>query len=264
MLILDVEMPHLSGIELCQIVRNDSRWSSLPIIFLTAHTDPQVVNTVFAMGADDFVNKPIVGPELVTRIINRLDRIKLLKRMAEIDPLTKVFNRHKSTQTLDEYLHLAQRNHQSVCFAMLDLDRFKQVNDLYGHATGDSILSYVGQLLNRSLRSEDTIARWGGEEFAVGMYGMSKQEGAQRLDKVLSTLRQEKFVAPDGSQFRITFSAGVAQYPEDGLDLQALYCAADIALYQAKEAGRDRVLPTKTELMPVEPLGSASFSDKIS
>jgi diguanylate cyclase (GGDEF)-like protein len=258
MLILDVEMPHLSGIELCQIVRNDSRWSSLPIVFLTAHTDPQIVNTVFAMGADDFVNKPIVGPELVTRIINRLDRINLLKRMAEIDPLTKVYNRHKSTQTLDEYLHLAQRNQQSVCFAILDLDCFKQINDLYGHATGDSVLCYMGQLLNRSLRSEDTVARWGGEEFVVGMYGMSKQEGVQRLNAVLSMLHQEKFAAPDGRQFHVTFSAGVAQYPEDGADLQALYHAADIALYEAKKAGRDRVLPTAAEVMQVDSAGITS------
>ncbi len=262
MLILDVEMPHLSGIELCQIVRNDSRWSSLPIVFLTAHTDPQVVNTVFAMGADDFVSKPIVGPELVTRIINRLDRIKLLKRMAEIDPLTKVYNRHKSTQTFDEYLHLAQRSQQSVCFAILDLDCFKQVNDLYGHAIGDSVLCYMGQLLNRSLRSEDTVARWGGEEFVVGMYGMGKQEGVQRLSTILSVLHQEKFTALDGRQFHVTFSAGVAQYPEDGVDLQALYCAADIALYQAKKAGRDRVLPTTTEITPAEPVNITAQSYK--
>jgi diguanylate cyclase (GGDEF)-like protein len=167
--------------------------------------------------------------------------------MAEIDPLTKVSNRHTSTQTLEEYLRLAQRNHQSVCFAILDLDCFKQVNDLYGHATGDSVLCHIGQLLNRSLRSEDSVARWGGEEFVVGMYGMGKQEGVQRLTKILHTLRGEKFAAPDGRKFQVTFSAGVAQYPEDGLDLQALYRAADIALYQAKKAGRDRVFPTNVE-----------------
>ncbi|WP_019498572.1 response regulator [Pseudanabaena sp. PCC 6802] len=247
LLILDIEMPNLNGIELCQIVRNDSRWSSLPILFLTAHTDPQIVNTVFAVGADDFVCKPIVGPELVTRIINRLDRIKLIKRMAEIDPLTKVANRHTSTQTLEEYLHLAQRNQQPVCFAILDLDCFKQVNDLYGHAAGDLVLCHVGQLLNRSLRSEDSVARWGGEEFAIGMYGMTKQDGVQRLTTILNSLRSEKFTAPSGDRFQVTFSAGVAQYPEDGLDLQSLYLAADLALYQAKKAGRDRISPTNTE-----------------
>jgi diguanylate cyclase (GGDEF)-like protein len=244
LLILDIEMPNLNGIELCQIVRNDSRWSSLPILFLTAHTDPQIVNTVFALGADDFVCKPIVGPELVTRIINRLDRIKLIKRMAEIDPLTKVANRHTSTQTLEEYLHLAQRNQQSVCFAILDLDCFKQINDLYGHATGDLVLCHMGQLLNRSLRSEDSVARWGGEEFAIGMYGMTKQDGVQRLTAILDSLHDKRFIAPNGREFQVSFSAGVAQYPEDGLDLQSLYHAADMALYQAKKAGRDRIFPT--------------------
>jgi len=83
MLILDVEMPHSSGIELCQVVRNDPNWSELPILFLTVHSDADIVNQVYSVGADDFVSKPIVGPELVTRIVNRLERIKLLKHMAQ-------------------------------------------------------------------------------------------------------------------------------------------------------------------------------------
>ncbi|MDX2239447.1 MAG: response regulator [Leptolyngbyaceae cyanobacterium bins.302] len=83
LLILDIEMPEIGGIELCQIVRNDAHWSSLPILFLTAHTDADTVNQVFSVGADDFVSKPIVGPELVTRIINRLERIRLLQNLAD-------------------------------------------------------------------------------------------------------------------------------------------------------------------------------------
>ncbi|GBE94994.1 response regulator [Nostoc cycadae] len=83
MLILDVEMPHTNGIELCQVVRNDPNWSELPILFLTVHTDADIVNQVYSVGADDFVSKPIVGPELVTRIVNRLERIKLLRRMVQ-------------------------------------------------------------------------------------------------------------------------------------------------------------------------------------
>lgn len=83
LLILDIEMPQIGGIELCQVVRNDSRWGSLPILFLTAHTDADTVNQVFSVGADDFVSKPIVGPELVTRLINRLERIRLLRHLAK-------------------------------------------------------------------------------------------------------------------------------------------------------------------------------------
>ncbi|MBW4621713.1 MAG: response regulator [Cyanosarcina radialis HA8281-LM2] len=83
LLILDIEMPHVNGIELCQSVRNDPRWSDLPILFLTVHNDAEILERVFSVGADDFVSKPIVGPELVTRIINRLDRVKLLRRAAQ-------------------------------------------------------------------------------------------------------------------------------------------------------------------------------------
>jgi DNA-binding response OmpR family regulator/HPt (histidine-containing phosphotransfer) domain-containing protein len=84
LLILDIEMPQISGIELCQIVRNDAYWSGLPILFLTAHTEADTVTQVFSVGADDFVTKPIVGPELVTRIINRLERIRLLRQLAKV------------------------------------------------------------------------------------------------------------------------------------------------------------------------------------
>jgi PAS domain S-box-containing protein len=83
LLILDIEMPHIGGLELCQEVRHDPSWSELPILFLTVHSDAEILNQVFSVGADDFVNKPIIGPELVTRIINRLERVKLLRRVSQ-------------------------------------------------------------------------------------------------------------------------------------------------------------------------------------
>lgn len=244
LLILDIEMPEIRGIELCQQVRNDTRWGALPILFLTVHTDSDTVNQVFSAGADDFVYKPIVGPELVTRIINRLERTRFLRNLAEIDPLTQLATRQKSTQDLDILLRLASRQKQPVCLAVLDLDQFKQVNDRYGHATGDEVLHQVGLLLRRSFRTEDVVARWGGEEFVIGLYGTQKQDAAQRLKTVLDILHQEPLEVslPDKRSkslqgLRVTFSAGVAQYPEDGHDLHTLYQAADAALYQAKTPG---------------------------
>jgi len=207
------------------------------------------------VGADDFVSKPIVGPELVTRIINRLERIKLLRNLAETDPIARVSNRHKSTQDLDKFLSKAQHHSQPLCLAILDLDGFKQVNDRYGHAMGDAVLRRVGELMKRSaLRSsaslslggEDVVSRWGGDEFVIGMYGMTKRDGQQRLMDVLETLRLEEFTAPDHTKFRVTFSTGIAQYPEDGTDLQSLYRSADAALSEAKKAGRDRLLKSES------------------
>jgi DNA-binding response OmpR family regulator len=84
LVILDVEMPELSGIDLCQVVRNDPRWSELPVLFLSAHTDAKTVHQVFTVGADDYVNKPIVGPELVARVLNRLDRAQILRNWRKL------------------------------------------------------------------------------------------------------------------------------------------------------------------------------------
>lgn len=243
LLILDVEMPQLSGIELCQVVRNEPRWSGLPVLFLTAHTDADTVHQVFACGGDDYVTKPVVGPELVTRILNRLERTQLLRTMAETDPLTGLANRRKSIQDLNQLLRLGDRYNQPLCFAIIDLDHFKQVNDSYGHAAGDTVLRRLGEMLLRTFRSEDVVARWGGEEFIVGMYGMTKKHGVARLVEFLALWRQELFPDSNGSEFAVTFSAGVAEYPLEGSDLQLLYRCADKALYQAKAAGRNCIMP---------------------
>jgi diguanylate cyclase (GGDEF)-like protein len=244
LLVLDVDMPHLNGIELCRVVRNDPRWRDLPVLFLTAATDAGTVRRVFAAGADDFVSKPIVGPELVARIMNRLERTQLHRSMAETDALTGVANRRKSDQVLTQFLRLAERHRQPLSLAILDLDHFKQVNDRYGHAAGDAVLRRLGRLLLRSFRGEDVVARWGGEEFVVGMYGMTRERAVPRLGAVLAALRREEFTTATGDRWQVSFSAGVAEYPRDGTDVQSLYRAADQALYRAKQSGRNQVLPT--------------------
>ncbi|WP_250122975.1 response regulator [Chroococcidiopsis sp. CCMEE 29] len=96
LLILDVEMPQLSGIDLCQVVRNDPRWSDLPVLFLSAHRDMETVTRVFTAGADDYVSKPVLEPELIARVLNRLERTYILHKLAETDILTGVANRRKS------------------------------------------------------------------------------------------------------------------------------------------------------------------------
>ena len=243
LVMLDVDMPHLSGIELCRSVRNDPRWNGLPILFLTARTDGETVYRVFAAGADDYVTKPIVGPELLTRITNRLERVRLYRIMAETDFLTGVANPRKATQVLDRLLHLASRHGQPVSIAVLDLDHFKKVNDQHGHAAGDAVLRRLGDLLLRGFRTEDLVSRWGGEEFVLGLYGMTRAAGVERVTAALRALRRERFVDLNGIEFQVTFSAGIAQFPDDGSDFPSLYRAADEALYVAKASGRDQAIP---------------------
>lgn len=242
LLILDVEMPCINGIELCQVVRNDPLWSGIPILFLTAHTDAETMQQVFMAGADDFVRKPVVGPELVTRILNRLERSRLLQTLSEIDTLTEVANRRKSTEALMQLLESCKTNQRPFCFAILDLDQLKTINHQHSHAAGDQVLFHFGKLLQQTFHSEDVVGRWGGTEFVVGMAGMTKQEGEQRISEVLKNLREMIFTSASGISFHTTCSAGVADATQENLDLQILYQMADDALKQAKKQGGDRII----------------------
>jgi diguanylate cyclase (GGDEF)-like protein len=243
LLMVDFDLPRWSGLELCKVVRNDTRWSALPVLCLTANADADTVQRVFDAGADDYVSKPIVGTELVTKVVNRLQRIELYRIMAEIDPLTGVANRLKATEALDRLLRLAKRQRQVFSLALLDLDNFKQINDRYGHGTGDEALRRLGSLLARTFRAEDVVARLGGEEFIVGMYGMPRIGGVLKLTTLLESLGDETPPRVRNDGVSLTFSGGVAQFPDDGQDLDALMDAADTAQYRAKESGKNRVFP---------------------
>ncbi|NJK53817.1 MAG: GGDEF domain-containing protein [Leptolyngbyaceae cyanobacterium SU_3_3] len=117
------------------------------------------------------------------------------------------------------------------------MNQFGNINHHYGHDAGDAVLRQFGQRLRQAFQSEDLVSRWGGEEFAIGMYGMTQEEGVQRLNAVLDLLQQEPFTISDPGSLSVTFCAEVAQYPEDGLEVRSLYLAAAAALDQAKQAG---------------------------
>jgi diguanylate cyclase (GGDEF)-like protein len=250
LIVLDFDMPDVSGLDLCRIVRNDPRWDHLPILFLTARTDPTIIQQLFAAGADDYVAKPVIAPEILTRIVNRLERARLQRTMAECDPLTGLANRYKAELVFDQFFRLAERQGVPVALAILDVDRFKGINDQYGHAIADQVLQYLGQLLLQRFRGYDVAARWGGEEFVIGMFGVDRDFARQRLIEILDAFQKEEFVDSGGTHFSVTFSAGVTEYPADGTTLQDLYRAADAALYQAKAAGRARVFPSTWGIDP--------------
>jgi diguanylate cyclase (GGDEF)-like protein len=241
LLILDVDMPGVNGPELCRTVRNDPRWSGLAVIFATAHTDVATVEEVFSAGADDYIAKPIVGPEFVSRVANRLERVRLYRAQAETDYLTGLSSRAKADESLAQLATLADRFSEPLSVAMLDVDNFKLVNDRHGHPVGDTVLRRLGEHLRRDFRGNDVVGRWGGEEFIVGMYGMTREDAVRRLTDTLERFREEQFPSGEAT-LRVSFSAGIAEYPSDGLDLSTVSRAADEALYRAKAAGRARVV----------------------
>jgi diguanylate cyclase (GGDEF)-like protein len=176
-----------------------------------------------------------------------MERFALHRMLAETDALTGVANRSSSTQKLEQLVQLAHRFGEPLSLAIIDLDGFKAVNDRYGHALGDVVLQRIGDLLRQTFRGEDVIGRWGGEEFVVGMYGMTGADAEQRLLDLLSVFTATSFAADDGTLFNVSFSAGFAEGGVDGQGLAALYRSADAALYRAKGAGRARVMAARAE-----------------
>jgi diguanylate cyclase (GGDEF)-like protein len=240
LVILDFDMPGITGPELCRTLRNDQRWQGMPLLFLTSRGTPDSVHEMFDAGADDYVRKPFIGPELLARIANRLERVQLYRTLADVDALTGAFNRRKSVEDIERLLRLAARAGQPVSLSILDIDYFKAINDGHGHPAGDGVLRGVGAALHRFLRGDDVIARWGGDEFVIAMYGMSGDDGRQRIGEFLEGIRGTRF--DDSGEVSVTMSAGLAEYPTDAADLDSLYREADKAMYIAKEEGRDRVV----------------------
>lgn len=168
-------------------------------MFLTARTDPITVDAAFAAGADDFVAKPIVAAELMTRIVNRLERVDRFRQLADLDQLTGVPNRRGAEPAIEELL---ADTTTPAAFVIVDLDHFKSVNDRFGHAAGDEVLRTFGALARRSIRAGDVVSRWGGEEFVFVLAGMSRAEVVSRFDQLLLATAEHQLIAPDRTATR--------------------------------------------------------------
>ncbi len=226
LLILDVEMPEIDGIELCQTLRSDPNWQELPTLFLTAKRDATTIQNIFEVGGDDYIAKPVVGAELIARIHNRLDRSRLLHNLATKDTLTGLTNRPQSSRELEFELQQARSNQQPFSLAVLKMPELQQINLQYGHQTGDRILQKWGQIIQAACREGELCAYWGNGDFILGIPNLSKTDAREQLAEILTILRKQIFTSPQGDRFQVECHCAIAQFPEDGTTLQTLYQAA--------------------------------------
>ena len=240
LILMDMYMPGCSGVELASVIRQQEAFVSIPIVFLSVETDTDKQIEALRMGADDFLTKPIKGEHLIASIKNRAERTRSLRYLMERDSLTGLLNHSNVKEQLSRELMRAKRAGSQVCFAMIDVDHFKKVNDSYGHLTGDRVLKGLARLLQERVRSTDIIGRYGGEEFAVILINTSLSNAKKIMDEIRENFSQIKQQS-DKEEFFVTFSCGLAGFP-DFSDPARLNDAADKALYQAKETGRNRVI----------------------
>lgn len=248
-ILLDVELPGMDGYEVLDHLKASDRLRHIPVVFLTGRTDSGEMVRALASGAHDYLRKPFESSELIARIEAAVreksaqdqlrQRVGELDRAARIDALTGLYNRRELDERLAGLASHGRRNGIEIGVLLVDVDRFKQINDTLGHATGDAVLQEIAVRLRAEVRAEDIVGRWGGEEFLLLAPGSDLKGRQQLAERLRRAVADGPIITRDGHRLAVTISVGCAGGPAD--DPGIVLARADAARYGAKAAGRDVV-----------------------
>jgi diguanylate cyclase (GGDEF)-like protein len=254
LILMDVQMPYMNGFEAVKAIRQyqeiqKQEW--LPIIFLSASAEETDVEEGILVGGDDYLIKPISQKMLSAKMLamqriadmrRRLVESNLaLEELASTDHLTGVANRRAFEVMLDREMTLTRRYGKDFACAIFDLDKFKAVNDNFGHGGGDAVLVEIANRIKLNLREGDIIGRLGGEEFGIIIPNMCEEEVITTFERYRNIIN-ERPVLHEGREIPITASIGIALFTGSTEKKEALLKRADDALYEAKETGRNKVV----------------------
>jgi putative two-component system response regulator len=272
LIIADWEMPGMDGMELCRQIRSQSTGTHVHFIMLTSFTDEDVLTRAFDAGVDDFLPKPFNNAAMMARLrvglrtLSIYDEISIrhqgskqlneqltnmnnrLERLAITDDLTSLYNRRQTMHRLDEHWALSHRYQRPVAIITLDIDHFKQINDVYGHSAGDVVLQGVSEAFRECIRTTDIVGRIGGEEFLIILPCQTTQEAENCAQRCRHAVASREFVFGD-HKIRTTISAGIASRRTDMSEAAELLREADAALYAAKRAGRNAVCCARSDAL---------------
>jgi diguanylate cyclase (GGDEF)-like protein len=242
LVLMDVLLPGVSGYDLVRSLRQDERYATLPVIILTTRGELDARIEAARAGGDEHLVKPVSPGLLLSTVVARVERGRFLRLLVERDGLTGLLTHTALVERARTAVARKRREpRRQLVWMMIDIDRFKAVNDTHGHPAGDHVLVRLSGLLRARLRQADVVGRYGGEEFAVVLEDISGEDAVRLVERLRSEFAAIEHRSREGVPFRVTFSAGLAAL-EDGESLSAWVNAADRALYAAKEAGRDRVV----------------------
>lgn len=256
LILLDMVMPDLSGQEVLQTLQSHSQTQQIPVIFVTAETNPQIEANALEMGAVDFITKPINPVVLIARVKTHLrlrhreqelaalyaeldQKNHQLEALSTHDQLTGLYNRVMLYDIIEKQFAYLIRHQAPCCLVMFDLDHFKSINDDYGHLVGDAVLAEIGKRLTDRLRKSDMAFRYGGEEFLIILPHADLQQATELFEQIRKDIQQHPIGGLLAGQ--VTISIGVTELtPEDNNPTAAIN-RADKALYESKHQGRNRV-----------------------
>jgi two-component system, cell cycle response regulator len=256
--ITDFMMPGIRGDELCFKVRKELNLPDLPIVVLSGVKDSDAILQMFRAGATDYMIKPFIKEELLGRITahleNRMLHSKLqtkiyeldemnqvLRKTATVDSLTGLYNRKYFLERLDEAVSRLHRYQHNMTLIIMDLDHFKDINDNFGHQTGDRILQRIASLIQKAVRRADFTARLGGEKFGILAPG-TDQEGAKMLTKKLLRIVTSGRYNIKGTEVRLSACIGVTSLSEgDTMNTEQVFQKTETRLLKAKSHGKSSI-----------------------
>ncbi|WP_294962937.1 diguanylate cyclase [Sulfurimonas sp.] len=241
LIITDYEMPKRNGLDLTLKIREKYQKDELAIIAISAVETKDIISKFLKFGANDFVNKPFEHTEVVTRVnanLELLDLFAKIRDMANKDFLTGAYNRRYFFESGEPIYAKNKRKETPMAVAMIDIDKFKNINDTYGHDIGDIAIQEIKKILDKNLRTSDLMARFGGEEFCVFLEDITIEDAKILFEKIRKAF-EENVLDANGTKILYTVSTGI--YYGFSISLDEMIRLSDEALYTAKEGGRNRV-----------------------
>ncbi|NRD73380.1 diguanylate cyclase [Shewanella sp. VB17] len=242
LILLDVIMPNMDGYEVCKQLKANSVTQNIPIIFVTGKDSDEEEEFGLQLGAVDYITKPIRPAIVIARVDTQIilkQQSDTLRSMALHDQLTHLYNRHYLIEAATNKISHIVRHGGCLSLMMIDIDHFKQVNDNFGHQSGDMVLKAVAQVLFDHNRKEDVVARFGGEEFVILLDNCSLLDTKDKAEQLRVSIEQ---LIPQN--ISVTASFGIAELKK-GEEFEQLLARADEALYSAKEQGRNCIVEAK-------------------
>lgn len=231
LLILDLDMPFLSGLELCRGVRSSTRWCELPILFLSASSDSDTIHRLFSVGADDFVNKPFTGPELATRIVNRLVRSATPRQDKDGD--SKVSS---GLDALRSILAEERARGREVALALLRVTNEESLRETHGNAAISVLNRQFGVRLSERLRDLGAVTRWRSGEYLVALAGQTLEAAKHQLELLLKAPELHQFSVGESNTVTLEFAVGLTLMRTEELTLEAALRQCQRSLNKAEQS----------------------------
>ncbi|MEA3290307.1 MAG: diguanylate cyclase [Campylobacterota bacterium] len=241
LVITDYNMPRMDGMELTSKIRQKFQKDFLGIMVISSNDTPEISTNFIKIGANDFLNKPYSQIEVSTRINSNLEILELFEQtrdMANKDFMTGAYNRRFFFDSGQAIFGKAKRDNRDIVVAMFDIDKFKNINDTYGHDVGDVAICEVANILNKNLRTSDLMARFGGEEFCVMLENITFEDAEKLFEKIRKAF-EESVIYINDLNIKFTTSIGVCYGIEE--DLEKMIKVSDEGLYYCKNNGRNQV-----------------------